>query len=73
MAASAGYRRVIRSIRLTNEHCKEVNRVANELGRRGLIDLADDLRMSVRKLLAMRDLKRAEKSPAPDDNYPGAW
>lgn len=49
-----GYRRVIRSIRIMDEHCKEVDRVAAELGKRGLVDLADDLRLSVRSLRTLR-------------------
>jgi hypothetical protein len=45
-----GYRRVIRSKRIMADHIAEVERVADELGKRGLIDLADDLRLSVREL-----------------------
>ena len=33
-----------------DQHCLEIDRVATELGKRGLIDLADDLRLAVRNL-----------------------
>lgn len=45
-----GFRRVLRTKRLMSEHCTEVSRVADELGKRGLLDLADDLRLSLRSI-----------------------
>jgi hypothetical protein len=50
----SGLLRILRSMRIMDAHCQEIERIATELGKRGLLDLADDLRMSVRKLRPLR-------------------
>lgn len=45
---------MLRSHRVVDEHCREVARVAGVLGRRGLSDLADDLRLSVRSVRVLK-------------------
>lgn len=52
---TGSFRQMIRNLRLLDDHKAEVERVANELGSRGLLDLADDLRLSLKTL---RTIKR---------------
>ena len=52
--SKTGYRRVLRTIRVMDEHIKTVDRVAKELDLRGQMELADELRISAHTLRTLR-------------------
>lgn len=53
MSDEQTYRRLLRNMRLMTEHKAEVQRVEVELRKRGLLDLADDLHLSLKKITHM--------------------